>query len=212
MQQRLPGATAALPQRTDRVHALAPPPRPRAAAPRAGGAARRAPRSRVVAAGEALQTRHAVASWWQRLVPGGRDGATVAPEPDEHAIRQVTESELEALLQSAESSGRPLVVVFSATFCGPCKLLAKQLLMTRADMRAARGREFDLVKVEAPEEDGLSSRLGVHSLPCTFFVGGRGAGAPALRMEGLLAPSVIEDAVAGKSAVLGSNLRRAIAL
>jgi hypothetical protein len=86
--------------------------------------------------------------------------------------------------------------------------------MVRADMAAAggRGAEFDLVKVEAPDEDALSTRLGVHSLPCTFFVGGGGGRAPALRMEGLLSPAVIEEAVRGKSAVLGSNLGRAIKL
>jgi hypothetical protein len=86
--------------------------------------------------------------------------------------------------------------------------------MVRADMRAAGGPGADaqIVRVEAPDEEALASRLGVHQLPCTFFVGGRGPGAPALRMEGLLSPSVIEEAVRGKSAVLGSDLRRAIKL
>lgn len=60
--------------------------------------------------------------------------------------------------------------------------------MTLTDMRAAGGPAADVeaVKIEAPDEDDLASALGVHALPCTFFVGGRGAGAPALRMEGLL--------------------------
>lgn len=146
-------------------------------------------------------------SWWQRLLPGPREQQTL----EEEAIRQVTEAELESLLASAEVSGRPLVVVFSAHWCGPCKLLTKQLIMVHSDMRAA-GSHFDLVKVEAPEEDALSTRLRVYQLPCTFFVGGKGSNAPALRMEGLLSPSVIEEAVRGKSAALGSSLKRAILL
>lgn len=86
--------------------------------------------------------------------------------------------------------------------------------MVRADMRAAggHGADVEMVKVEAPDEDALSTRLGVYKLPCTFFVGGKGSGKPALRMEGLLSPSVIEEAVRGKSAVLGSDLKRAILL
>jgi thioredoxin-like negative regulator of GroEL len=107
-----------------------------------------------------------------------------------------------------------VVVTFSAHWCGPCKLLTKQLVATRADLRAAggAGAGAEFVKVEAPEEEALSSRLGVHQLPCTFFVGAQGRGRPALRMEGLLAAAVIEEAITGKSAVLGSDLRRAIKL
>lgn len=121
------------------------------------------------------------------------------------------QAELEELLLAADATGRPLVVTFSAHWCGPCKILAKQLLATHADMRAA-GVDAEFVTVEAPDNEALSSALGVHQLPCTFFVGGRGRGAPAMRVEGLMTGGVIEEAVRGKSKLLGSDLPGAIKL
>jgi hypothetical protein len=86
--------------------------------------------------------------------------------------------------------------------------------MARSDIQAAGGpgSDLEIVRVEAPDEDALCTSLGVYQLPCTFFVGGRGRAAPALRMEGLMSPAVVEDAVRSKSAALGADLRRAIKL
>jgi thiol:disulfide interchange protein DsbD len=136
------------------------------------------------------------------------------PTPPTTTLHASPQAELSELLAAAEASERPLLVVFSATWCGPCKLLTKQLVGVRNDMRAAGGpgSDVEMVKIEAPEEEALASRLGVHQLPCSFFVGPRGPGAPAMRLEGLLSASVIEEAVRGKAAVLGSDLRRAVRL
>ncbi|KAI8476901.1 MAG: hypothetical protein J3K34DRAFT_399749 [Monoraphidium minutum] len=145
--------------------------------------------------------------WWQCFFPG----RVAAQEEAHEQMRRVNEAELEQLLLAADAGGPPLIVVFSAHWCGPCKLLAQQLAATSAALRAA-GAAAEFVTVEAPDAPELSSRLNVHQLPCTFFVGGRGRGAPAMRMEGLLAGAVVEEAVRGKSGALGSDLLRAIKL
>lgn len=126
------------------------------------------------------------------------------------------QAELLELLAACDAGAPPLVVVFSAHWCGPCQLLAKQLVASAAQLRQPGGagppQGFTLVKVEAPDAPALASRLGVHALPCTFVAGPAGAGAPALRFEGLLRHSVIADAVAVKARILGSDLARAVQL
>jgi thiol-disulfide isomerase/thioredoxin len=145
--------------------------------------------------------------WWQRIWPGGGGGKQQQLDGAD-ALRVVDEAELEQLLASADATGRPLVVVFSAHWCGPCAILQKTL--ARADPELLAKAEF--VKIEAPDAPELCTRLKVHALPCTFFVGSRGRAAPAMRMEGVVAMRLIEDGVTAKAGVLGSDLARAIQL
>ena len=160
----------------------------------------------------------APAPWWQRILPGsfGKGAAQQQEGEGEDVVgalmRTVNEAELEALLAAAAAPGaRPLLVVFSAAWCGPCQLLGRQLADALPALRAA-GVQFDAVKVDADAEPDLCARAGVRALPCAFFVGARGPAAPALRTEGLVPAAVVEDALARKSAVLGSDLARAVRL
>ena len=53
------------------------------------------------------------------------------------------------------------VVVFSATWCSPCKDLKERI-------RKA-GVPFRVVDVDAPEGERLSNKLGVRSIPAVFI-------------------------------------------
>lgn len=81
---------------------------------------------------------------------------------------------LEAALQQASGAGRPLVLVFSATWCGPCKRLARDLRKPQA--QAARAR-VHLVTYDGESDlgQGLMARYRLSSFPSLVVLDRTGA-------------------------------------
>ncbi|MCV3728711.1 thioredoxin family protein [Ureaplasma miroungigenitalium] len=74
------------------------------------------------------------------------------------------EDNLDALL--ATSQEKPLLLVFSATWCPPCRMLAKEI--ERLD--EMHGDEYNIVKVDVDQFNSLASQYGVSSIPSSFFI------------------------------------------
>ena len=72
-------------------------------------------------------------------------------------VPYITEKEFDAIT----SSERPVLVDFTASWCGPCKMIAPLL---DAALTEYEGRA-DIVKVDVDKARGLSAKLGIRGVP-----------------------------------------------
>jgi len=119
-------------------------------------------------------------------VPYGHDAkcgncGTMLPAPAE-PIEVPTASAFDALVQSSKP---PVVVDFWAPWCGPCRMVAPELVK----VAAKNAGTFVVVKVNTDAIPELGDRFGIRSIPTmAVFAGGkevaRTAGArPAAQIE-----------------------------
>jgi thioredoxin 1 len=94
----------------------------------------------------------------------------------------INTNNLEALVQT----GKPIVVDFWATWCGPCKRLAPVIeeLAQEYDGRAVVG------KCDVEDDEELAVRFGVRNIPTVVFLKD---GKEADRSVGLVPKQVLED-------------------
>eukprot|EP00879_Flechtneria_rotunda_P002185 GHRR01002371.1.p1 GENE.GHRR01002371.1~~GHRR01002371.1.p1 ORF type:complete len:185 (+),score=28.34 GHRR01002371.1:1088-1642(+) len=138
-------------------------------------------------------TRTGTASWLDAINPFGR----TATLPKPVAVPSVSALELEQRLQAVDTA---LIVIFSATWCGPCKVMMKRLeQMSQQD-------GLSVVKVDTDECPELASKLGIHKLPTMMFCGSA-TGKPTVQMQGLVPESVLSDMITNKCGYLGNDLQ-----
>ena len=94
----------------------------------------------------------------------------------------ITEENYEELV----ASGKPLVIDFWATWCGPCKKIGPDIeaLATEYESQAIIG------KCDVEENDDLASRFGIRNVPTVLFIKG---GEVVDKQVGAAAKSVFED-------------------
>ncbi len=68
-------------------------------------------------------------------------------------------------LDKANKSGKPVMVDFFATWCGPCKLAAPVIDKLADEMKDS----IEVVKVDVDENNGIASRFGVMSIPTVII-------------------------------------------
>lgn len=78
------------------------------------------------------------------------------------AITYLYNDNFESVIQSAE---RPVLVDFSASWCGPCRMIApiiEEIMEDYAD-------ELDVYKVDVDESDAVAAQYEVMSIPTIVF-------------------------------------------
>ncbi|KAF6255240.1 thioredoxin-like protein [Scenedesmus sp. NREL 46B-D3] len=142
--------------------------------------------------------------WLKSLLPFGRKQAA------EPLIPTISRAQLESLLQgpadvAASCSQVPLVVIFSATWCGPCKVMM-QRMENIAQQLGPRG--VKVVKIDTDESEGgseLATELSIYKLPTIIFCGPND-GKAAVQVQGLVKEAVLLDLVLHKSQFMGNDL------
>lgn len=80
-------------------------------------------------------------------------------------------------IDAAEKSGKPLLVLFTADWCPPCKTLKNEVL-AKSGVMARLKADFTLVKVDLTDRAGPNNRIaadyGVRGIPCLIMFNTRG--------------------------------------
>mmetsp|Transcript_68846 Transcript_68846/g.164026 ORF Transcript_68846/g.164026 Transcript_68846/m.164026 type:complete len:187 (-) Transcript_68846:125-685(-) len=99
-------------------------------------------------------------------------------------VMQATSVELElAVIQ-----GKPVIVDFYATWCGPCQLLAPELAKVAQDL----GDHVTILKVDTDVETEMSTDLGIEALPTLLFFKD-GNLQPVAKVEGMVNSEWLQD-------------------
>ena len=117
-------------------------------------------------------------------VAAGGGAGTFQPPKN---VRTVSEADFDAVVAQA---GKPVVVDFFATWCGPCRRL-----MPRVDALAAEmGDRVVFVAVDIDQSPGLAQRFQVEGVPTLVYLAPGGQVAD--RTVGLLSETALRERVA----------------
>lgn len=81
-------------------------------------------------------------------------------------VKEITKNEFESLVINSK---KKVLVDFYASWCGPCRMLAPNLVKLQEEEK-----DIEVYKVNVDEEGELSEKYGVYSIPSIFvFEGGK---------------------------------------
>lgn len=80
-----------------------------------------------------------------------------------HVIEPTSTEQARSILGNVET---PVLVDFSATWCGPCKAFAPVL----EEFAASRGESLKVVKIDVDQFDELAREVGIRSVPTIMVV------------------------------------------
>lgn len=77
-------------------------------------------------------------------------------------MKAINDQNFEELL----NAGLPLVIDFSATWCGPCQKIAPII----DELATEYEGKVNICKCDVDENDGLTSRFGIRNVPTIIFL------------------------------------------
>lgn len=107
------------------------------------------------------------------LAPEGAASSGPDTSDDETANRIQWRTSLRLVQQEAFETGRPLLLKFSASWCGPCHRM-KSETFSDPELAAYINDHFIPVEIDADENQRLVRRLRVDSLPTTLVISPHG--------------------------------------
>src|SRR5215472_6571721 len=82
----------------------------------------------------------------------------------------VWKTDFAAAQEEAKKLNRPLVVHFHAVWCGPCKIMEREVLHTPQVLKTLDAG-FVAVKVDVDKYRAVSDRFGVTNMPTDLVIG-----------------------------------------
>ena len=116
------------------------------------------------------------------------------------------EPEYNAALEQAAKADKPILVVFSATWCGPCKTM-KKTTFANADV-VADLKDWVCVKVNFDLNPQLISHYGIRGVPSSIIL--NPAGKEVSRRVGLLAPEPFREWISENLSDAGTIIDKAV--
>ncbi len=94
----------------------------------------------------------------------------------------------EALLLEAKEQGKPVMIDFTAAWCGPCQIMENQVFSRQKIVDAAEAfltLKADMTRSDDPEVQALAARFSIVAYPTVVFIGADGEERTKLRLIGL---------------------------
>lgn len=82
-------------------------------------------------------------------------------------VKQIVGDQFNDFISLPKESDEIAVVQFSATWCGPCKVLTSALNKELEELEASG--KIIIAKVDVEVDNELSNKLGIRSLPTVLF-------------------------------------------
>lgn len=108
---------------------------------------------------------------------------------------------LAAAEKESQQTGKPIMVIFHATWCGACRVLEQKTLTHAKVIEAAQ--QWIAVKVDVDNEKEIAAQHGIRSLPTTGFF--RADGGPKLGFVGAAEPQDMVKIMKAAQAKLEKN-------
>eukprot|EP00877_Chromochloris_zofingiensis_P012531 jgi/Chrzof1/7531/Cz02g27090.t1_CITRX2 len=124
-------------------------------------------------------------------------------------IKDITAADLETIFDAAHDI--PLVIIFSANWCGPCKLLQEKIKAAAQDLGGPSAVCIVRIDVDHAGNREFATALQVQKLPTVMFVGPHDD-QPAVRTQGLMSDAVIRDIIQHKCKHAGRDMVNAMRL
>lgn len=78
------------------------------------------------------------------------------------------QKEFETAVREAKAAGRPVMIDFYATWCGPCKMMDRSTF--KDELVIEKSREFVCIKVDGGRHRNLMRRYRVYAYPTMLFL------------------------------------------
>lgn len=133
----------------------------------------------------------------------------LCPRAPRYRTSATYDSLSEAEIESAiVHPSRLILVNFTATWCGPCQLVKKELVKVDKELSA----KADIIVVDVDKHAELARKYQIQSLPTVVVLGFADHVKPAVAAQGFVPAKVIKDMLLNKSQFAGRHIAKRVRL